>query len=150
AIDLPIPAYIPAEYISETALRIQLYRRLADLHSAAAIDEIRAELADRFGPLPRAVEGLLYQLHVKLMASQAHVTAIIQDGQKIGLKLPYLGQVDRNALQLALGNDVRASRTAIWLNRSEDETTWMLALLDVLQKLGQQPIPTGTEEGAGL
>lgn len=140
-IDLPIPAYIPAEYIPETALRIQLYRRLADLHTLASIDEIRAELTDRFGEIPRAVEGLLYQLRIKLLAGQAHATAIVQEQQKIGIKLPYLGQIDRAKLQNDLGYDVRVSRTAIWLPRDKEDITWQFALLEMLEKLAAETLP---------
>lgn len=146
-IDLPLPAYIPSEYIPDTALRIQLYRRLADMHSEKEISEITTELADRFGALPRAVEGLLFQLRVKALAGRAHATAIVHEQQKIGIKLPYLGQVDRVKLQNELGYDVRVSRTAIWLPRNPDTDEWMLALLDILENLATA---VGQVEAAGL
>ena len=37
---------------------------------------MRSELTDRFGPLPPELEGLLYQLQVKLKSQRANVTAI--------------------------------------------------------------------------
>src|SRR5690554_4920828 len=48
-IDLPVPAYIPTTFIPEAALRIQLYRRLAELESLEAVNDMEAELRDRFG-----------------------------------------------------------------------------------------------------
>jgi len=140
-VDLPIPTYIPSEYIPETALRIQLYRRLAQIDTHTALDALRQELHDRFGVVPRAVEGLLYQFRVKLMATAAHVTSIIQEGGKIGIKLPYLGTIDRTLLQDTLGEQVRVSRTALWLERDESEEKWMLALLEVLEKLQGINVP---------
>jgi transcription-repair coupling factor (superfamily II helicase) len=138
-IDLPIAAYIPREYIEDTTLRIQLYRRLSDLHSLQEVDAIRAELQDRFGDVPPAVDGLLYQLRVKILATYARATAIVHEQGKIGIKLPYLGTIDRYQLQTDLGEGARVSRTAIWLDRDERDSTWLTALLETLERL--QVIP---------
>ena len=135
-IDLPIPAYIPTNFIPETALRIQLYRRLAELEDAASLADMEAELNDRFGMLPRAVNGLLFQIHVKLLAQEANASAIANENGQISIRLPYLANTDRPALQDRLGHDVRVSRTAIWLPyESVEETEWQTTLLDVLDKL---------------
>ena len=56
-IDLPLPAYLPTDWIPEMALRLQLYRRIGNIKSADEIEQMRAELIDRFGPLPAAVGG---------------------------------------------------------------------------------------------
>lgn len=134
-IDLPVPAYIPREYIPETALRIQLYRRMGDLHSFEDIDAMQSELADRFGALPPAVEGLFYQLRVKVGAAQARANAIIQENGQIGIKLPYLGSIDRYELQAYLGSEAKVSRAAVWITRDEKNEQWMGKLLAVLEKL---------------
>ena len=135
-IDLPLPAYFPVQYISETSLRIQLYRRLAEIDSFDAIDAMRAELADRFGPLPRAVEGLLYQIRVKLLAQRANASAIATENGQVTIRLPYLATVDRTALQNTLGHGTRVSRVGVWLPAGEiSEAEWQANLLDVLEKL---------------
>lgn len=139
-IDLPLPTYIPPEYIEDTALRIQLYRRLADLHEIQQVKEMETELTDRFGPIPRAVECLLYQLQVKILASRARATAVVIEQSKIAIKLPYLGQVDRERLQVELGSGVRVSRTAIFIDRDDDEAKWMVMLLEVLERLGREAL----------
>jgi len=137
-IDLPLPAYIPTDYIADVGLRLQLYRRMADLRDARAIDELGAELADRFGPLPEAVQGLLYQLQVKLLAQQARATAIGNEAEQVYVRLPYLAEVDRVALQRYLGNDVRVSRTAVWLPRNLTQADWQGRLVDILSRLDRR------------
>jgi transcription-repair coupling factor (superfamily II helicase) len=135
-IDLPVPAYLPTGFIEEPSLRIQLYRRLAELENAADIKDMQAELSDRFGTLPRAVVGLLFQLRVKLLAQAANATAIGPENGQISIRLPYLASTDRTALQLLLGHEVRVSRTAVWLPyESLEEPAWQANLLDVLEKL---------------
>jgi transcription-repair coupling factor (superfamily II helicase) len=135
-IDLPLPTYIPQTFIPDSALRIQLYRRLADLHDLTLIQEMRGEIIDRFGEIPEAVEGLLYQLQVKLLATLAHASAIVHDSDKIGIRLPYLAKLDRAELQVYLGETTRVSREAVWLNRGDEAQGWQAHLLAVLQKLG--------------
>jgi len=136
-IDLPIPTYLPTDYVAEMSLRIQLYRRLADISTAQHIDELRTELADRFGPLPPPVENLLFQLEVKRLALDANVEAVTADGDQIAIRLPGLAIIDRPRLQREIEQNVRVSRTAIWLPRSTnpDEDRWREALLEVLRRL---------------
>ncbi|HEX3049602.1 MAG TPA: transcription-repair coupling factor [Aggregatilineaceae bacterium] len=135
-IDLPLPAYIPTSFISEPSLRIQLYRRLAELEDMKSVADMEAELTDRFGTLPRAVQGLLLQLRVKLLAQHANASAIASENGQISIRLPYLATIDRQALQTRLGHDVRISRTAVWFPyNNPDEEAWQHNLLDILDKL---------------
>ncbi|MCZ2095813.1 MAG: transcription-repair coupling factor [Anaerolineae bacterium] len=135
-IDLPLPAYFPVHYIPETSLRIQLYRRIAEIDRFESIDEMRAELTDRFGTLPRAVEGLLFQIRVKLLAQRANASAIATENGQITIRLPYLASIDRGALQQALGHNTRVSRTGVWLPADgRPEAEWQASLVDVLEKL---------------
>ncbi len=132
-IDLPIPTYIPTDYVPDMGLRIQLYRRMADLPDETAISDLRVELADRFGPPPPVVDNLLYQLRVKQLALRAEVDAIATEGQQISIRLARLVEADRPALQRRLGHDVRVSRSAIWLPRAIND--WQDALIDILGQL---------------
>jgi transcription-repair coupling factor (superfamily II helicase) len=70
-IDLPLPAYLPTDYVADDTLRLQLYRRLGGLGSNQAIEDIEQELQDRFGPLPEPARNLMFQLRIKVMAQKA-------------------------------------------------------------------------------
>ena len=59
-IDLPLPAYLPTDWIPEISLRLQIYRRIGGLNTVEEVNAMRDELRDRFGILPAAVDGLLY------------------------------------------------------------------------------------------
>ena len=117
-----------------------MYRRLAEINTRRGIDDMQAELTDRFGELPRAVRGLLFQLHVKILAQNAHVVAIASENGQISIRLPYLATTDRQALQNQLGHDVRVSRTAVRMPfDSSEETPWPADPLPVLEKLQLNP-----------
>lgn len=132
-IDLPIPAYIPSDWIEEMALRLQLYRRIGNLQTAEEITQLDAEMRDRFGPLPDAVEGLLYQMRVKLLAGEIGATAILKPREAILIKLPWLAAVRRELLAVQLGQDVEVSRTAVEL--AYDPYTWRERLLALMQDI---------------
>jgi transcription-repair coupling factor (superfamily II helicase) len=48
---------LPDDYVPEVNQRLGLYKRLAGAHTEAEVAELRAELSDRFGPLPEAAGG---------------------------------------------------------------------------------------------
>jgi len=69
-IDLSISAFIPETYVEDVMIRMSLYRRISSLKTEKNIDELSAELRDRFGPLPEEVSSLLAVMRLKLVARQ--------------------------------------------------------------------------------
>ncbi|MBI5931475.1 MAG: transcription-repair coupling factor [Chloroflexi bacterium] len=139
-IDLALPGYLPVDYVPDMQLRIQLYRRLANVETEAEVDAMQAELQDRFGVMPKSVEGLLVQLRIKLLAQQAGATAVATENGRLNIKLPYLGSIDRVALQNYLGEVVRVSRTAIWFPQNMPELEWRPLLVDILRRLDREQV----------
>ncbi|MCP5101563.1 MAG: transcription-repair coupling factor, partial [Chloroflexi bacterium] len=94
-IDVPLAAYVPTDYIPDAGLRLRLYRRMALLDSLAEIDEMAAELADRFGPIRDPVHNLLYQLRIKSLAQRARITAVTTEAGQIKIRMADLEDIDR-------------------------------------------------------
>ena len=67
-IDLPGESFLPRGYVPDMRSKIDLYRRLAQLTSDAAVDDFASELADRFGPVPPVVEHLLELARLRIWA----------------------------------------------------------------------------------
>jgi transcription-repair coupling factor (superfamily II helicase) len=59
---------LPEEYVPEVNQRLALYKRLAAAESAEAVGELRAELTDRFGPMPALAEQLLDTVRIRVAA----------------------------------------------------------------------------------
>ncbi|MFN9253664.1 MAG: transcription-repair coupling factor [Holosporaceae bacterium] len=57
--------FIPEDYIGDLNLRLQIYRRLAELATAAEVEAMAVELIDRFGKLPAQVDNLLQLIAIK-------------------------------------------------------------------------------------
>ncbi len=134
-IDLPLAAYVPTDYVPDAALRLRLYRRMAVLASLAEIDEMADELADRFGLIPDPVHNLLYQLRIKALAQRAGVTAVTGENGQIKIRIEGLESMNRFHLQRYLGEEVRVSRTAVWLGRGKSTHEWQVEVVQVLERL---------------
>jgi transcription-repair coupling factor (superfamily II helicase) len=67
-VELRLPAFLPEVYVGDVHMRLSLYKRIAAADSEAALDELSAEIHDRFGPLPGAAQSLLRIARLKLTA----------------------------------------------------------------------------------
>ena len=68
-VDLDVDAYIPPEYIVNEVQKLDIYKRIAGIESERECDDMREELIDRFGQVPKSVENLL---RIALIRSHAH------------------------------------------------------------------------------
>ena len=59
SLDIPTDAFLPAEYVTKEELRLEAYRRLAQVTTVDEVADIRAEWEDRYGPVPTEAEMLL-------------------------------------------------------------------------------------------
>ena len=134
-IDLALPAAIAPDYVADRQLRLQLYRRLANLRTQEEVAAMEAELGDRFGPLPGEVRNLLYQLRVKLMAAAAQVESITSENGQILIQLPPERVPEGLAEQ---GLAVRSSKRGIWLKAGPGDP-WRQQLIRLLHGLGAPP-----------
>jgi transcription-repair coupling factor (superfamily II helicase) len=58
-IELPLDANIPHDYIAKEPLRLDAYRRLAEVTTQESVDDIMNEWIDRYGPIPERAQALL-------------------------------------------------------------------------------------------
>jgi transcription-repair coupling factor (superfamily II helicase) len=69
-VELHVPAFLPDDYVPDVHLRLGLYKRIAAAADAAALDDLNAELVDRFGELPSAAQHLLRVARLKIRSRQ--------------------------------------------------------------------------------
>jgi len=82
-IDLHTSALIPESYVPDAYLRLTLYKRLSNCATMDALQEFKAELIDRFGPLPEEAKTLLTITDLKLKAAPLGIEKI-DVGNKYG------------------------------------------------------------------
>jgi len=84
-VELPVDAHLPHGYVPGERLRLEAYRRIAEAADEAAIEGVREELADRYGPLPTPVENLLAVAGFRAHARRAGVTEVTLQGNYVRL-----------------------------------------------------------------
>ena len=67
-IELRLPALLPETYVGDVHVRLALYKRIAAAMDEPALDDLTAELIDRFGPLPEPAAALLRVTRLRLAA----------------------------------------------------------------------------------
>jgi transcription-repair coupling factor (superfamily II helicase) len=80
-----VPAFIPTSYISDTTLRIQAYRHLAEVTTLEQLQRLQRDWRDRFGKSPPAVDNLLLLNEIKLAAAKSGVTRVEVRDRKLML-----------------------------------------------------------------
>ncbi|MDE2447737.1 MAG: DEAD/DEAH box helicase, partial [Gammaproteobacteria bacterium] len=67
-VGLRLPAFLPEAFIGDVHVRLGLYKRIAAAESAEALDDLTAEVHDRFGALPPPAQSLIRIAKLKLTA----------------------------------------------------------------------------------
>jgi transcription-repair coupling factor (superfamily II helicase) len=101
-INLRTDIRIPEEYLPQINLRLSLYKRVSALEDIGEIDKIRAEVRDRFGPVPPAVDRLLEYGAIKHLAQKLYIRAIDRVGSRLVLKFLPSSLVDLDRIASVL------------------------------------------------
>jgi transcription-repair coupling factor (superfamily II helicase) len=79
-VSLDVPAYLPDDYVPSQEAKLDAYRRLTRMVDANEIDALRAELRDRFGPLPAPAEAFFNTAVLRVVGGQLGVEGILVRG----------------------------------------------------------------------
>ncbi len=82
-IELPVDAHLPHTYIPSERLRLEMYRRLAEVRTDADVDQIRDELDDRYGEPTVEVVSLLLVARFRARARQAGISEVTIAGRNV-------------------------------------------------------------------
>lgn len=122
-IELPVDAGLPTDYVESERLRLEMYKRLAEVRTDADVEDIREELLDRYGPLPAPVEALLGVARFRLLCRARGIREVVPAGTSIRftpvhlpesrvmrLKRLYPGSVVKDAAGMVLVPKPRTAR----------------------------------------
>ena len=82
-IELAVDAHLPTDYIESERLRLEMYKRLASVREESELDAVRAELLDRYGPLPEPVENLFAVTRFRMLCRSVGITEVLSAGTMI-------------------------------------------------------------------
>lgn len=83
SIELNVTALIPDRYISDEVLKLQMYKKIANVVTDADEEEIIDELLDRFGDIPVDTMNLITISRIRSMAEKLCIIRIHEEGNKV-------------------------------------------------------------------
>ena len=92
-IDISVDAHIPSNYISEPLHKMEVYQRIMNIPDESEIKEYRAEIIDRFGPIPKELDTLLLIALIRLEARKIGIRSITQKGSEVELIFGSNGEI---------------------------------------------------------
>jgi len=91
-------SFIPDTYVSDGRQKVELYRRLAAVESLQEVEDLTAEVRDRFGPLPPPVAHLFSLSRLRLRARESHVQDVQHSAHTLMVRFDREGAPRGNAL----------------------------------------------------
>jgi transcription-repair coupling factor (superfamily II helicase) len=82
-IELPVDAHLPHDYVASERLRLEMYKRLAEVRDDDDVQMLREELLDRYGEPPEAVRSLLEVALLRARARRAGLNDITIQGKYV-------------------------------------------------------------------
>jgi transcription-repair coupling factor (superfamily II helicase) len=144
-VDLPIDAHLPHEYVPGERLRLEAYRRLAAAGDDAAVAAVRAELVDRYGPIPTPVENLLTVASFRAYAKQFGISEVtlqgnairfapvkLRESQMLRLQRLYPGTIVKQTVDTILVPRPKTARIGGTPLRDTELLAWARDLLDAV------------------
>jgi transcription-repair coupling factor (superfamily II helicase) len=106
-VSLPLPAYLPEQYLPDVGERLTLYKRLASAVDHKTLDSLREETADRFGKFTAEVSGLFTRMEVEITAREMKIERIDTAGPYLMVAFNPAARVSPDALVQMLTSDKR-------------------------------------------
>ena len=86
SINLGISVRIDSSYIPEENQRLRMYKRIAGAEDETALNDVRAELKDRYGDPPESVNNLLFAAELRLLCERLGIAQL--DRKRTQVDLP--------------------------------------------------------------
>jgi transcription-repair coupling factor (superfamily II helicase) len=97
-LNLGLNIRIPGDYITEENQRLRMYKRVAGIETEAQLNDVGAELQDRYGDPPAAVRHLLDYASLKLLAMRVGATTIERKRDLVSIKFRQNALIDPERL----------------------------------------------------
>ena len=75
-VELDVDAYIPPSYIMNEYQKLDIYKRVAGIETQTECEDMKEELLDRFGEIPKSVDNLLRVALIRMQAHRLYITEV--------------------------------------------------------------------------
>jgi len=81
-VSVDMPNYLPDDFVPAHEAKLDVYRRLSRIEDPSELETLRAELRDRFGPLPPPAETMLAIAQLRTLGGALGIEGILVRGDE--------------------------------------------------------------------
>jgi transcription-repair coupling factor (superfamily II helicase) len=106
-LDIDLDLFISENYIANANERMRFYHDLLLVESLPAFADITAEMEDRFGHMPQAMEHFIQAMRIRFIASRLYITRLFlrRNSLQLFFSLDTISAADQSSIRLAEIND---------------------------------------------
>lgn len=101
-VELDVDAYIPPAYIMNEVQKLDIYKRIASIETQAECDDMREELLDRFGEIPKSADNLLRIALIRMHAHKLYITEVKGKGLELRFTMKPDAKINVEGIPLLL------------------------------------------------
>jgi transcription-repair coupling factor (superfamily II helicase) len=136
-VDLPVDAHLPESWIAREGLRLEAYRRIAEAEDEAALQDVRAELRDRYGELPEQAEALFTVARIRFLVGPRGVRTVSWRDGTIRIEPFVLADSEQIRAQRLFKGSIYKSGTYALVIRAPSQPEhgpahWLLSSIEML------------------
>jgi transcription-repair coupling factor (superfamily II helicase) len=106
-LSLGIGLRIDESYIAEENQRLRMYKLIAGIQSETALDDVRAELEDRYGPVPESLRHLLDAARLRLECERIGVAQIDRKRDQLHIRFAENAGIDPGRLMKLVAKNAK-------------------------------------------
>ena len=95
--ELEYTGFIPDSYVADTMEKMEVYKKIAAVRTAADFEALLAEIEDRFGPLPEEVQSLLSLAEIRILAERLGIATVKERKGVVQLEFAKVAEISVDA-----------------------------------------------------
>ncbi len=97
-LDLDYSGFIPDTYISDSALKFEYYKKISSIKNQQQLEQLTAQLKDRFGSIPEEVSNLLYICELKIVCRKLDIYHMKERKGEVSIEFSKVSSIDVNRM----------------------------------------------------
>ncbi len=119
SVEINVSAYIPNTYIVDEVTKLTMYKKIAAIDTKEDVADIREELMDRFGDIPKVTENLMRISYCRALGEALDLRKI---------------SVSKGRLILSYDAHAGISPLVLYLTKGQDVLTEVIEILEIMKQ----------------
>ena len=93
-LELDYSGFIPDSYISDPSQKFEIYKKISSVRNEPAFDALKAEVEDRFGPIPEEVDNLFCIAEIKIICRRLEIYHLSESRGMVQIEFSHFSAIN--------------------------------------------------------